>query len=113
MSPLAAFEWTERGDAAREASAVPCVAKLLGRMRTFETNDLGDRIHDGRVGGDGSSQHIVLLVQVDNDDLVLFAHFLPDADELVRLHRERVEANVGGIDAERLELSPCGHGRHE
>jgi len=40
-------------------------------------------MHDRRVCGDWSTQNIIGVVQVDNDDLVLFVDFLPHTDEMV------------------------------
>ena len=41
---------------------------------------------------------------IDDDHLVVVGHLLPDADELVTLHGEGVEANVGGLDPDIGEL---------
>ncbi len=40
-------------------------------------------VHDRRVRGYGSSQHIVCVREVDDDDLVLLADFFAYADVMV------------------------------
>lgn len=76
----------------------------FGARRTLERQDLGDRVHHRRVGGDRPAQRVRRVGHVDDDDLILLADLLADADELVRLHGQGVEPNVGGIDADLLEL---------
>jgi len=53
------------------------------KERTFQSDDFGGRVHDGRVGSDGSTNGIVGIGQVDDDNLGRFTHLLPDTDELV------------------------------
>lgn len=58
---------------------------------TFERDNLANRVHDSRVGSNGPPDDIIRVIHVDDDDLALFADFLADANEPVRLHGERVE----------------------
>ena len=51
--------------------------------RTLESQNLLVGVHNGRVGGDWSTQNIVGVGQVDDDDLVLFVEFLPHTNEMV------------------------------
>lgn len=76
--------------------------------RTFEGDDFAGRVHDGAVGRDGSADGRVGVTHVNDDHLSLLANFLPHADELVRLHGERAEADVGRVDAQVLELRTFG-----
>ena len=71
----------------------------MARKETFESDDLRGRVHDGRVGGDGSTNRIGRVVQVDDDHLGRLAHLLAHAYELVRLHGERAEADARHVDA--------------
>lgn len=71
---------------------------------TFQGYDLAGRVHDGAVGRDGPADGRVGVCHVDDHHLSLLAHLLTDADELVRLHGQGAEANVGRIDAQVLEL---------
>ena len=50
---------------------------------TFKSQNLLLGVHNRRVGGDWSTENIVGVGQVDNDDLVLFVYFFPDTDEMV------------------------------
>ena len=52
----------------------------------------------------GSPWYSVNRVMIDDDHLVVVGHLLPDADELVTLHGEGVEANVGSLDPDIGEL---------
>ena len=45
-------------------------------------------MHNGRVCGDWSSEDIVGVGQVHNDDLVGFIDLFPNTDEMVGLQRE-------------------------
>ena len=71
---------------------------------TFESDDFRGRMHDGRVGGDGSSNGIGRVVHVDDDDLMRLADLLAHTNELVRLHGERAKADVGHVYAQVLQL---------
>lgn len=73
-------------------------------MRTFQGDDFAGGVHDGAVSGDGPADGVGRVGHVDDDHLGLLAHLLTDADELVRLHRQRAEANVGRIYPQILEL---------
>lgn len=42
----------------------------MGPWLTFQSYDLLFGVHDGRVGGDGSADHIIGVSQVDDDHLV-------------------------------------------
>ena len=50
---------------------------------TSESQNLLVGVHYRRVCGDWPTQNIIGVVQVDNDDLVLFVDFLPHTDEMV------------------------------
>lgn len=65
---------------------------------TFKCNDFAGWIHNGAVGGDGPADGGVGVCHVDDHHLRLLAHFLPDTDELIRLHGQGAEAYVGRID---------------
>ena len=73
-------------------------------MRTFQGDDLARWIHDGRICRNGPPDGVGGVGEVNNDHLVRLAHLFADAYELVRLHRERREADVGGVDADIGEL---------
>lgn len=73
-------------------------------MLTFECNDFAGRVHDGRVSRDGSADGIGGVIHVNDDHLRRLAHLLTDTDVLIWLHGEGAEPNVGGIDANILEL---------
>lgn len=81
------------------------LALLFEPLLTFEGNNFAGGVHDGAVSGDGAADGIVGIGHVDDDDLGLLAHFLSHADELVRLHGEGAEADVGWVDPQVLELS--------
>lgn len=66
---------------------------------TFKGDDLGGRIHDGALGGDGAADGVVGVRHVDDDHLRGLAHLLPDADELVALHGEGGKRDVRHVDA--------------
>ena len=66
--------------------------------RTFERNDLAGWIHDGAVSWDGPADRCIWVGHVNDHHLRLLAHLLPHTDELVRLHGECAEADVGRVD---------------
>ena len=45
-----------------------------------------------------------VICHVNDDHLIGLTHLLADTDELVRLHGEAVEADVGGADPDIGEL---------
>jgi hypothetical protein len=61
-----------------------------GSRRTLERKYLLARVHNGRVGSDGSPEDIVALAQIDDDDLVLFVDLFANANEAVGLERQRL-----------------------
>lgn len=71
---------------------------------TFEGDDFAGGIHDGTVGRNRSPDWVGGIRHVHNHHLVLLAHLLTDADELVRLHRQIAEPNVGWVYAQVLQL---------
>lgn len=71
---------------------------------TFEGDDLAGRVHDGTVSRDGTSAGVIGVGHVYDHHLVLLAHLLPDADELVRLHGQVAEPDVGRIHPQVLQL---------
>ena len=73
---------------------------LVGLQRDHLTGG----VHDGRVGTDGPPDGVGGVGHVDDDDLVVVGHLLSHTDELVTLHGEGVEANVGGLDPDIGEL---------
>lgn len=73
-------------------------------VHTFESNDFGGRVHDGRVCSDGTADGVGWVRQVDNDHLGSVPNLLPHADKLVRLHGERGEPNLLHVNANVLEL---------
>jgi hypothetical protein len=62
-------------------------------------------IHDGRVGGDRTTNRVGGVGHVDDDHLIGLADFFSDANEFVRLHREAVEADISCADADIGELA--------
>jgi hypothetical protein len=58
--------------------------------RTFESQNLLVGMHNRGVGGDWPTQNIVGVVQVDDDNLVLFVDFLPHTDEMVGFQSQRL-----------------------
>lgn len=71
---------------------------------TFQGDDLACGVHDGTVGRDRSPDWISGVRHVHDHHLVLLAHLLPDADELVRLHGQIAEPNIGWVHAQVLQL---------
>jgi hypothetical protein len=59
---------------------------------TSESQNLLVGVHNRRVCGDWSTQNIVGVVQVDNDDLVLFVDFLPHTDKMVGFEGQRLSS---------------------
>lgn len=80
------------------------VEDLEGLLR-LQGDHLRGRVHDGRVGGDGPPDGVHGVGHVDDDNLVVLSDLLADADELVRLHGEGVEAHVGRADPDIGELA--------
>ena len=76
----------------------------LQRLLGLEGDHLAGGVHDGGVGTDGPPDGVGGVGHVDDDHLGRLPHLLPHADELVALHREGVEADVGGIDSDICEL---------
>lgn len=76
---------------------VPC-------LLTFESDDLGGRVHDCAFGGDGSADRVAGVRHVDDDHLGGVADLLADAYELVTLHGESGEGDVRHVDADICEL---------
>lgn len=70
----------------------------------LEGDDLRRRVHDGALGGDGPPDRVGRVRHVDDDHLGSVAHFFPHADELVTLHGESGEGNVGDVDSDIAEL---------
>lgn len=77
---------------------------MRGAWLTFQGNDFAGWVHDGAVCRDGPADGIVGVGHVDDDHLGLLAHLLPHTDELVGLHGQRAESDVGWIDSQVLEL---------
>lgn len=71
---------------------------------TFEGDYFAGWIHDGAVCGDRPADGIVGVGHVDDDHLRLLAHLLSYTDELVGLHGQGAESNVGWVDSQVLEL---------
>lgn len=71
---------------------------------TFQGDDFAGGIHDGAVGRDGPPDWVGGVRHVHDHHLVLLAHLLSDADELVRLHGEIAEPDVGWVHAHVLQL---------
>jgi len=74
------------------------------QLQTFECNDFTGGVHDRRIGRDWASYRVRRVVEVDDDNLGRFADLLAHTDELIWLHRQRAEADVGRIDAQVLQL---------
>lgn len=71
---------------------------------TFQGDDFTSGIHDSTVGRDWPPDWGGGVRHVHDHHLVLFSHLLSDADELVRLHGEIAEPNVGWVHAHVLQL---------
>ena len=78
--------------------------KYLESFLGFQSNHFTCRIHDGWVCTNGSSDWICWVRHVDDDHLGSLPHLLPHADELVTLHGEGVEPDVGCLDSNICEL---------
>lgn len=76
----------------------------LKRFLSFQRNHFRRRIHDGRIGGNGTTNRVSMISHVNDDHLVVVAHFFADAYEFVGFHGEAVEADVGGANAHIGEL---------
>lgn len=63
-------------------------------MHTFEGDDFLLGVHDGRVGRNRAAHDIVGVGEVNDHNLVLFPHFLPHADEVVRFQGQCLCAGV-------------------
>lgn len=79
-------------------------ARLILHTRTFQSNDLAGGVHDGTVSRDRSPDGVGGVGHVHDHHLVLLAHLLSDADELIWLHRQIAEPNVGWVYAHVLQL---------
>ena len=77
----------------------------LEGLLSLQGDHLRGRVHDGRVGRDRASNRVDRVGHVDDDHLVGLTDLFSDADELVRLHGEAVEAHVGRTDADIGELA--------
>lgn len=71
---------------------------------TLQGDHLGRWVHDSGVGRDWTPGRISRVGHVNDDNLSRLANFLPHTNVLVRLHGESGKANVGGVDANILEL---------
>lgn len=51
----------------------------------LEGDDVFEPVHDRTVGVDRALDDFIVVLQVDDDDLrlILFAEFLPDANEMI------------------------------
>lgn len=67
---------------------------------TFQSYDFGSGIHNGAFGGYGTTNWIGCVCQVHDDHLRCLANLFAYADELVALHRERGEGDIGDIDTD-------------
>lgn len=74
------------------------------RRHTFEGDDFAGGVHDGAVGRDRPPDGIGGVGHVHDHHLVLLTHLLADADELIRLHCQIAEANVGWVYTQVLQL---------
>ena len=77
----------------------------LEGLLSLQGDHLRCGIHDGRVGRNRATNRIGGIGHVDDDHLVCLADFFSDANELVRFHREAVEADIGCADAHIGELA--------
>lgn len=65
---------------------------------TFKCDDFGSGVHDGAVCRDRPADGRVGVGHVYDHHLRLLAHLLSDTDELIRLHRQGAEPDVGRVD---------------
>ena len=91
-------------DGLRGVASVSWTLVCSADSDTFEGDDLAGWVHDGTVSRDGSPDGVCRVGHVHDDHLVLVAHFLPDADELVRLHGQVAEPDVGRVHPQVLQL---------
>ena len=70
----------------------------------LQGDDLAGGVHDGAVRTDGPPDGVGGVGHVDDDHLIVVRHLLPDTDELVTLHGEGVEPDVGCLDPHICEL---------
>ena len=56
---------------------------LLFSLPTLQCNDFGGRVHDCRVGSDGSSDRVSRVGEIDDDHLGRLSDLLTDTDELI------------------------------
>lgn len=87
-----------------EAACSPAYGGARELELTFEGDDFAGGVHDGAVRRDGPADGVVGVGHVDDDHLGLLAHLLPYADELVGLHGQSAESDVGWVDSQVLEL---------
>lgn len=81
-----------------------CASHRTYSYFTFQGDDLASGVHDGTVGRDWSPDWVGGVRHVHDHNLVLLTHLLSDADELVRLHGQIAEPNVGWVHAQVLQL---------
>ncbi|MPC20316.1 hypothetical protein E2C01_013254 [Portunus trituberculatus] len=92
-------------DALMDAGFQPC-------QQQFQAcDDLGGRVHDCRITRDGPANRVGGISHINDDHLCRVTHLLSDTDELVRLHSEGVEPNVGCLDSNIGELKEARQGR--
>lgn len=73
----------------------PCV---YYKMLTSQRDDLVSGMHDRGFCTDRSSNDIVCICKVDNDDFFFLILIFSSANESVTFHSERVEADSCGLD---------------
>ena len=60
-------------------------------VTSLKRDDLGNGIHDGRLGRDGPALRLSWACHIDDNNLYLTIHLLSDANVFLALHRERGE----------------------
>ena len=100
-------------DGLRGVASVSWTLVYSADADTFEGDDLAGWVHDGTVSRDGSPDGVRRVGHVHDHHLVLITHFLPDADELVRLHGQVAEPDVGRVHPKVLQLEEAQPKTHQ
>lgn len=73
-------------------------------VHTFESDDFTSRIHNRRISRYRSSDRIGGVVHIDDHYLGSITDLLSNANKLIRLHSEGVEADITGVDPHSRKL---------
>lgn len=76
----------------------------LERGALAQSHDLGLGVHDRGLSTHGDARHFIVVGEVDHGQRSALGSLLANADVLVGLHGNIVEANASGVDAEGSQL---------